>query len=58
MRHTDVALTSFAAAVLDGRDSYFPANPSDDWAGGVHLSAITGNLWFNDDGKLSLQRIV
>jgi hypothetical protein len=44
--------------VLDGRDSYFPANPSDDWAGGVHLSAITGNLWFNDDGKLSLQSIV
>ena len=52
MRHTEAALTPFGEAVLDGRESNFPANPIDDWAGGVHLSSITGNVWLNDNGRL------
>lgn len=58
MRHTEVALTPFGEAVLDGRASNFPANPIDDWAGGVHLSSITGNVWLNDNGRLVLQSAV
>jgi hypothetical protein len=53
-----VALTAFGEAVLDGRASNFPANPIDDWAGGVHLSSITGNVWLNDNGRLVLQSAV
>ena len=52
MRHTEAALTPFGQAVLDGREANFPANPIDDWAGGVHLSSITGNVWLNDNGRL------
>ena len=52
MRHTEAALTPFGEAVLDGREANFPANPIDDWAGGVHLSSITGNVWLNDNGRL------
>jgi hypothetical protein len=44
--------------VLDGRESNFPAHPIDDWAGGVHLSCVTGSVWLNDNGKLSLQSAV
>ena len=52
MRHTDVALTPFGEAVLDGRESNYPVNPIDDWAGGVHLSSSAGNVWLNDNGRL------
>jgi hypothetical protein len=49
---TEVALTELGAQVLDGKASSWPANPIEDWAGGVHLSSATGNLWFHEDGKL------
>ena len=55
MRHTEVALTPFGEAVLDGRKSNHPANPIDDWAGGVRLSSITGDVWLNDNGRLVRQ---
>jgi hypothetical protein len=58
LRHTEVALTAFAQAVLDGRESNYPANPIDDWAGGVHLSSITGDVWLNDNGRLVRQSAV
>jgi hypothetical protein len=48
----EVMLTEFGEQVLDGAASSFPANPIDDWAGGVHLSSASGNLWFNQDGKI------
>jgi hypothetical protein len=48
----EVTLTEFGEQVLDGNASSWPANPIDDWAGGVHLSSAEGNLWFNDDGKI------
>src|SRR5581483_9943052 len=52
MRDTEVALTPFGEAVLDGRASSYPVNPIDYWSGGVHLSSITGNVWLNDNGRL------
>jgi hypothetical protein len=55
MRHTEAALTAFGEAVLDGHKSNYPANPIDDWAGGVHLSSITGAVWLNDNGRLVRQ---
>jgi hypothetical protein len=48
----EVLLTEFGERVLDGQASFHPANPYDDWAGGVHLSTANGNLWFNDGGKI------
>jgi hypothetical protein len=48
----EVTLTEFGERVLMGEESAFPANPIDDWAGGVHLSSSNGNLWFNDDGAI------
>lgn len=49
---TDVSLTEFGAAVLNGETSSYPTNPIDKWVGGVHLSSSTGNLWFYKDGQL------
>jgi hypothetical protein len=48
----EVVLTEFGEQVLAGERSAFPANPIDDWAGGVHLSSADRNLWFNDDGRM------
>jgi hypothetical protein len=48
----EVTLTDFGERVLSGDESAFPANPIDDWAGGVHLSSSNGNLWFNDGGAI------
>jgi hypothetical protein len=48
----EVSLTEFGAQVLRGEASAYPANPIDDWAGGVHLSSANANLWFNDNGKI------
>jgi hypothetical protein len=52
MHDTSVVLTDFGKAVLDGRASFYPANPIDDWIGGVHLSSAAGNLWFLEGDKL------
>jgi hypothetical protein len=52
LRNTEAALTPFGEAVLDGRKSSYPVNPIDDWAGGVHLSSVTGDVWLNDNGRL------
>lgn len=52
MGRTEATLTPFGREVLEGRASYYPANPIDDWAAGTHLSSRTGNLWFHDAGKL------
>lgn len=49
---TEVMLTPFGEAVLAGTNSAWPANPIDDWAGGVHLSSAKDNLWFAEDGRL------
>lgn len=49
---TEVALTPFGEQVLAGAKSAYPANPIDDWAGGVHLSSANDNLWFAEDGKI------
>ncbi len=51
-RDTQVALTQFGAAVLNGKASFYPTNPIDKWVGGVHLSSSTGNLWFYKDGQV------
>jgi hypothetical protein len=51
-RDTKVALTKFGLAVQQGEASFYPANPIDTWAGGVHVSSATGNLWFYQDGEL------
>jgi hypothetical protein len=51
-RDTKVALTKFGLAVQHGEASFYPANPIDTWAGGVHISSATGNLWFYQDGEL------
>lgn len=48
----EITLTPFGAEVLSGRACAYPANPIDDWAGGVHLSSVNGNLWFNDHGRI------
>jgi len=48
----EVTLTEFGERVLSGAASAYPANPIDDWAGGVHLSSANGNLWFNEDGRI------
>lgn len=48
----EVTLTAFGAQVQDGTASSHPANPIDDWAGGVRLSTANGNLWFNDQGVI------
>lgn len=48
----EVALTELGEQVLEGAKSAWPANPIDDWAGGVHLSSAEHNLWFDEDGKM------
>jgi len=48
----EVVLTEFGEQVLDGKASFHPANPYDDWAGGVHLCTASGNLWFDEGGKI------
>jgi hypothetical protein len=54
MAGTHFELTAFGAEVGAGKASSWPANPIDDWAGGVHLSSVAGNLWFVDtEGHLS-----
>jgi hypothetical protein len=52
IRHTEAVITPFGEEVLNGTASNYPANPIDDWAGGVRLSSADGALWFNDGGKL------
>jgi hypothetical protein len=47
-----VALTPFGRDVLDSKASSYPANPIDDWAAGVHLSSIKGQLWFREGDRL------
>ncbi len=49
---TEVQLTEFGEQVLEGTRCSWPANPIDDWAGGVHLNSAEDNLWFNDDGRI------
>ncbi len=48
----EVVLTEFGEQVLEGKASFHPANPYDDWAGGVHLCTANGNVWFDDGGKI------
>lgn len=52
MRTTDVELTPFGLAVLEGRASNFPANPIEEWAAGVQLSSSRGPLWFREGARL------
>ena len=52
IRSTEAVLTPFGEEVLAGTVSNYPANPIDDWAGGVRLSSEEGALWFNDGGRL------
>ena len=52
IRHTEAALTPFGVEVLKGTASNYPDNPIEDWAAGVKLSSASGELWFNDGGKL------
>lgn len=51
-RDTKVSLTKFGSAVMNGEASFYPANPIDNWVGGVHLSSATDNLWFYKDGQV------
>jgi len=48
----DVKLTEFGEEVVSGTASAYPANSIDDWVGGVHLSSVNGNLWFNEAGRI------
>jgi Domain of unknown function (DUF1835) len=52
VRRAEVTLTEFGEQVLSGAASSYPVNPIDEWAGGVHLSSASGNLWFNDNGRI------
>ena len=52
IRQAEAVLTPFGEEVLKGAASNYPANPIDDWAAGVRLSSASGELWFNDGGKL------
>jgi hypothetical protein len=52
IRHTEAVLTPFGEEVLKGAASNYPANPIEDWAAGVKLSSASGELWFNDGGKI------
>jgi hypothetical protein len=52
MQGADVELTEFGARVAQGKASAAAGNAVEDWAGGVHLSSVEGNVWFNDGGKL------
>ncbi len=52
MRETDVTLTEFGAAVLDGNACFHRSNPIDEWIGGVRLSSAESRLWFLDEGRL------
>ena len=52
MRSTSMELTPFGREVAEGRASNYPANPIEDWVGGVKLSSASGRLWFNDGGKI------
>jgi hypothetical protein len=47
-----MTLTEFGEQVLAGHASSHPANPIDDWAGGVHLSTANGSLWFDEGGQI------
>lgn len=53
IRNTEAAITPFGEAVLKGEASNYPANPIDDWAGGVKLSSPDGVIWSNDGGKIT-----
>jgi hypothetical protein len=52
IRNTEATITPFGEEVLKGKASNYPANPIDDWAGGVRLSSEEGKLWFNDGGRV------
>lgn len=52
MREATVALTTTGEAILSGTMSSFPDNPIDDWIGGVHVSSVSGNLWFFENGSV------
>jgi hypothetical protein len=52
IRRTEAVITPFGEGVLRGAASNYPANPIDDWAGGVRLSSADGILWFSDGGRL------
>jgi hypothetical protein len=52
IERAEVTLTEFGAQVASGAASSFPANPIDDWAGGVHLSSANANLWFEKNGAI------
>lgn len=52
MRMTEVELTPFGVAVLEGRASNFPTNPIEESAAGVQLSSSRGSLWFRDGERL------
>lgn len=56
-RNTEVTVTDFGRAVLEGRASAYPTNPIDEWIGGVHLSSAEDRLWFYEDGILHRHRI-
>ncbi len=55
-RGTEVNLTDFGRAVLEGRASAYPTNPIDEWIGGVHLSSAEDRLWFHDGDTLQRHR--
>lgn len=44
-RDTQVTLTSFGKAVINGNASSWPTNPIDDWIGGVRISADAPPQW-------------
>lgn len=52
MRGTQAAVTPFGEAVLDGRESNYPANPIEDWVAGTRLSSVEGTLWVRDGEKV------
>lgn len=52
IRHTEAVITPFGEEVLKGTASNYPANPIEDWAGGVRLSSAEGAVWFNDGGRV------
>jgi hypothetical protein len=47
-----VWLTPFGEAVLEGKETFYPANPIEDYAGGVQLSSADGKLWLKDGDRV------
>lgn len=52
MRRTEVRLTDFGCACLEGKANWVAENGIDRWIGGIHLSSAHGRVWFRNGMEL------